>query len=620
MRLVRALRTCDESVSGTAVADDVDSSAEMPRPKHLFTKRDLQRATDPRSWQRGVAYFRDGRVESLMADGGVIHARVAGNDDYRVQLRVEDGPVEGDCSCPMGDGGVFCKHCVAVGLAYLAGQAEYADGGDAQSPKKRRSRKERSITPDDVRAYLAGQGKQRLVDLIMERLPWDDELRQRLFLRAARHGPGGLSVSAYRKAITDATRISSRGFIDYRSAPGFARRVEAAIDSIQELLDDGHATEVIDLAEHAIVRCEKALGSMDDSDGYMGSIMHRLGEIHHAACLAVRPDPEELARRLFRWELETDWDTFYGAAEAYADVFGQEGLAVYRRLAQAQWDKLPALGPGDDRHSFEGNRFRLTSIMESLARASGDTERLVAVMSKDLSSAYQFLQIAGVYKETGQTDKALEWAQRGLTAFAKAPDERLEDFVADEYHRRRRHDEAMALIWGQFERRPGLEAYIHLRKHADRAKQWPAWRERALSLIHREIGEAMRQPRKADRWAPWAPPDHSSLVEIYLWEKDVESAWQEAQVGGCSDRLWTELARRREKDHPADAAGIYRKQIDPIVSRTNNEAYREAVELLRRIKKLMARLGQNAEFTQFLAALRETHRRKRNFMAMAKGL
>ena len=70
----------------------------------------------------------------------------------------------------------------------------------------------------------------------------------------------------------------------------------------------------------------------------------------------------------------------------------------------------------------------------------------------------------------------------------------------------------------------------------------------------------------------------------------------------------------------ADAAGIYRKQIDPIVSRTNNEAYREAVELLRRIKKLMARLGQNAEFTQFLAALRETHRRKRNFMAMAKGL
>ena len=204
-------------------------------------------------------------------------------------------------------------------------------------------------------------------------------------------------------------------------------------------------------------------------------------------------------------------------------------------------------------------------------------------MSKDLSSAYQFLQIAEVYREAGQRDKALEWAQRGLKAFAKQPDERLEDFIADEYHRLRRHDEAMALIWGQFERRPGLNAYTHLKEHADRAKQWPAWRQKALELVHKQIGDAMRRPRQPDRWSYHRPPDHSLLVEIYLWEKDAESAWQEAQVGGCSNELWMRLAKHREKDHPADALAIYRKQIDPIVSRTNNEAYREAVGLLRTI-------------------------------------
>lgn len=606
--------------SGTVAADCVDSATEMARPKCQFTKKDLRLATDPRSWQRGVGYFQDGRVELLMTDSGVIHARVAGNDDYRVQLRVEDGQVEGECSCPMGDDGVFCKHCVATGLAYLDGQAKCADQGDAPAGKKRRGRKGKAVTPDDVRAYLAGQDKDRLVELIMERLPWDDELRQKLFLRAARHDEGGLNVSAYRKAITDVTRVSSRGFVDYRSAPGFARRIDTAIDSVQELLDDGHGTEVIDLAEHAIARCGQALGGVDDSDGHMGSIMDRLAELHHAACLAARPDPEELARRLFRWELGTDWDTFYGAAEAYADVLGEKGLAIYRQLAQSMWDKLPALGPGDERHRLEGNRFRLTSVMESLARAAGDTEQLVAIMSRDLSSAYQFLQIAHVYKEAGQRSKALEWAERGLKAFAKDPDQRLEDFVADEYHRRRRHDEAMALVWGQFERRPCLGGYAHLKKHAGRAKQWPSWRQKALELIHKRTGEAMRQSPKADRWSRWVPPDHSSLVEIYLWEKDVESAWQEAQVGGCSDYLWMGLAKLREKDHPADAVAIYRKQIAPIVSRTNNEAYREAAELLRKVNKLMSRLDQDADFAEFLAALRATHRRKRNFMAMVKDL
>jgi uncharacterized Zn finger protein len=587
----------------------------MPKSKLQFAKKDLQQTTDSGSWERGVGYFEDGRVGSLMVDGGVIHARVAGSQSYRVQLRMEDGQIEGECSCPMGDDGVFCKHCVAVGLAFLAGQAEAGSEGEGAPAKKRGSRQEKETTADDVRAYLAGQDKDHLVELIMERLPWDDELRQKLFLRAARSGKDGPNIAAYRKAITDATRTGD--FVDYRSAHGFARGIDAAIDSIQELLDEGHAAAVIELAEHAIARCEQALGSMDDSDGNMGGLMYRLGEIHHAACLAAKPDPEELARRLFRWEIETSWDTFSGAAEAYADVLGEKGLAVYRQLAQAQWDKLPALAPGDDRHSYDHDRYRLTSIMESLARASGDIEQLVAIMGKDLSSSYKFLQVAEAYKEAGQRDKALEWAHRGMKEFAKQPDERLEDFIADEYHRLRRHDEAMTLIWGQFERRTDLHTYTHLKEHADRAKQWPAWRLKALEFVQKITGDAIRKPRpQQDRWTHYRPPDHSLLVEIHLWEKDAESAWQEAQVGGCSNSLWMQLAQHREKDHPADALAIYRKQIDPIVSRTNNEAYREATGLLRTIRQLMTRLGQQDQFTAYLADLRKTYKPKRNFMAM----
>jgi uncharacterized Zn finger protein len=300
----------------------------------------------------------------------------------------------------------------------------------------------------------------------------------------------------------------------------------------------------------------------------------------------------------------------------YADVLGRQGLAEYRRLAQSEWSKLPPLAPGAGRHSYDHDRYRLTSIMESLAKASGDIEQLVAVKSKDLSSAYCFLQIAEVYKQAGLRDEALRWAERGLKEFTERPDARLEDFVADEYHRRRRHDEAMALIWRQFECQPGLHAYMHLKKHADRARQWSVWRQKALEFAHRRIGEALRRSHSQDRWAYHRPVDHSLLVEIFLWEKDAESAWQEAQVGGCSNTLWMTLARHREKDHPADALAIYRKQIDPLVSQTNNDAYREAAGLIRTIRQLMIRLDQKDQFTAYLNEVRTTHKRKRNFMAM----
>jgi uncharacterized Zn finger protein len=189
------------------------------------------------------------------------------------------------------------------------------------------------------------------------------------------------------------------------------------------------------------------------------------------------------------------------------------------------------------------------------------------------------------------------------------------DFLADEYHRRRRHDEAMALIWREFVEEPSLHAYQHLKDHAGRAKQWPAWRDKALAHIRRQLAREKTDSAKP-RYGWQRPADGSLLVEIFLWEKDLEAAWQEAQAGGCHESLWMQLARIRQKEHPADAVAIYRRQIDPIANLKNNDAYREATDLVRKIRDLMKRLGQEGEFAEYLAAIRKAHKPKRNFMAM----
>jgi uncharacterized Zn finger protein len=253
--------------------------------------------------------------------------------------------------------------------------------------------------------------------------------------------------------------------------------------------------------------------------------------------------------------------------------------------------------------------------METLARQTGDVEAVVAVMKRDLSLAYHYLQISETYKNARKHDLALEWAERGVKAFPERTDSRLREFLAGEYHRRKRHDEAMALIWAEFAESPSLKQYVNLKAHAERIGQWELWREKALEYLRERIGRAKSESQK-DRWAWYRKADHSELVRIFLWEKDVEAAWREAQEGGCSNDLWLELATKRDKDHPEDALPIYQRQIEPTLDLKNNEAYAETISLLRKVRELMVRLERKDEFTNYLDKVRAAHKPKRNFMKL----
>lgn len=62
--------------------------------------------------------------------------------------------------------------------------------------------------------------------------------------------------------------------------------------------------------------------------------------------------------------------------------------------------------------------------------------------------------------------------------------------------------------------------------------------------------------------------------------------------------------------------GVYRKLIDPILNQKNNDAYRDAVGLLKKIRDLLKRMEQEEEFAPYVAEVRKAHRPKRNFMAL----
>ena len=572
----------------------------------LITHAVLESLAGTTAFRRGEEYFSVGAVERLRATDDKISARVEGTETYQVELRDDDGDLAYDCTCPRAADGYFCKHCVAVGLAWLAENSTAPKSGAASGKKKRRD------PWRDIKEYLTTQPPEALIDLLLDVAQRDDRLYQSLLLKA-RSGGGGNVAKAFRRAIDGATRIHD--FVDWREAGSFAGDIEQVADSLAELLKPDTAAMLVELAEYAIERVENSLEQVDDSNGEIGDIVYRLGELHLKACTMARPESAGLAERLFRCETTLPFGLCSFDAATYRRALGKQGLQRYRELAEAEWRKLK---PRDAKDSYDARRASITRIMERLAEASGDVEELVAIKSRDLSSCYRYLDIAEILTKAKQPDKALEWAERGLKAFPDRPDNRLRDFLAAAYLKRKRNDEALQLTWIQFEERPILEHYKKLHDVAGKLGLWPEQRDRALARVAEVIA---REASTTTRWKPKpSMPNYSLRVEIALWEKDIDAAWESAHEGICDRNLMIALAGKLESSRPDDTVSLYRRVVPPIVEQTNNAAYDEAIKLIRKVGGLMKAQSQSRQFSDYLAELRVQFKPKRNFIKLLDGV
>lgn len=122
-------------------------------------------------FERGVGYYNAGHVVQLRAAGNGITARVQGSEPvpYLVRFWHEKQKLQWGCACPLGDEGAFCKHLVAVGLAYLAG-GEIDNKPDA------------GVTPEEIEELLKPLDRATLEDLITQQALWDERLLAELSL------------------------------------------------------------------------------------------------------------------------------------------------------------------------------------------------------------------------------------------------------------------------------------------------------------------------------------------------------------------------------------------------------------------------------------------------------
>jgi hypothetical protein len=193
-------------------------------------------------------------------------------------------------------------------------------------------------------------------------------------------------------------------------------------------------------------------------------------------------------------------------------------------------------------------------------------------------------------RELELDDEALAWATRGIAESSGWQTEKLYDLACDVHARRNEPLEVLALRRAQHERMPSSSTDRALRTAADALDAWPVERDAARAAL-----------------------GGRELVVALLGDGEPDLAWSTATSAPereINADLWLRLAESREPEHPAEALGVYQRIAGEVFERADRRAYRSAARILQRARIAAEAAGEPDAFGEYLARLREQHRRR----------
>ena len=538
------------------------------------------------AYDRGVAYYEEGRVARLSVVGERITARVDGTEAYDVRLRRTPLGFDGACTCPASEGFDFCKHCVAVALAVEAREdAMQSTQGNA--------------VVDRIRAYLSGLSSDALIYIVLGALGESPELEDRLLMQAD-VAAGALDAKRLKKMITAAMPL--RDLWDYRQVAQYFERAEACVTGIESIAPSLAPADLLAAVRHAFSRLDKALGRVDDSGGRRWGLQHGLHALHSDALARIGWTAGELAVYLLDLHLSDPWDTFNDPLDEYGELLGDDGRAAYFNHVRSRFDALPELPFGasfDEAYPY----LRLTSVLAEAAHAAGDRDALIALAKRTCTSARDCYGIAELYLEQGNPDKALEWLDKGDAA----ADEKARNHALRVWVHRAREEWAKAADaqLDLFKKSPGIGRFRQLEELAARAGRGEQTKQLAMDYL--------RSGLYMGRWH--APACGLTLAAILHADGATSEAAALVSAYARNPQDLVDVAGWFAENDPGQAAEFVARAIEGHIQRKNKDGYRQAVDLLIEQRELFGRAGED-RFSEFVGALRARHKPKRNLQAL----
>ena len=624
-----------------------------------LTWDDLQEWAGATIVSRGQSYQRSRRVqEAARTSRGGLIAWVQGTRRYATRIEREGHALISACTCPFGG---VCKHALAVVLDYLEQvkqnrtiptvteedhrlqllqrtvdeeewdedeDGDEADEAAEQAPRRR----SKTAAADALPEFMEQQTRAQLLGLLKDLAQRHPEVRQ--FLQD-RHN---LSVGAVPKLVKTlraeiAALSEEPGWSHHRNDEGSIPDYSRVRDRLEALLAQGHADAVVDVGAELLNAGVRQVEMSHDEGETAEEIASCLDIVFRALPHSSRSPAEQM-----RWAMEADLSDDYELCRGAKSFWDRRHPAeAWNGLAEQLAPRLAQDPPTKDQDSFADNhrRDRLSNWLILALERAGRREEIIPLCRQEAEKTWSYVRLVEQLKKARRWEEAEQWIRKGIAATEKRwPGIAGQLRTAFRALREREQDWSCvaALHAEDFFGEPSLQTFQALHKAAQRAGVWPAVRAAALHYL-----ETGTRPQPST--PPWplpesglkptiersriAPPMTDTLIDIAMAEKRPDEVLRWYDQRKPTSRGWVagwfaedRIAEAVAGTYPERALAIWKQLAEAQIALTKPKAYEAADGYLRKVHRVLKKLGKEQDWQNYLAALRRTNERKRLLVRM----
>lgn len=544
-----------------------------------------------RSFLRGEDYFENGAVRHLYCDGKQVTADVRGTHLYHSRLTVLDGRLHGECDCPVGQSGDFCKHLVALGLAYLDSTIKIPESKSSFSWPH----------------FLKTCDQKELIKIILEMSPNNPDVIEK-YRMANLPSESGAKLRELKCKVDELFRLAE-GLEEYYDDYYDSSKEEGEFISQKEVFEkvlNGLSAKddtalLWDISTYAIEKFLKT--SIPGNESIQIFVEDMLAFFLKVVRVGFKSDAE-ICDLFTEWESYGNdfgytllFDTLHQFPEPIKELWTQVALQKWKNYSQCVW--------GD--YSRNDERTCIEHFLLDWADDHNNDSLKLEIMEKRLSAPWDVKDLMEEYRRQHMPEKIIPLLKRALKAFDG--NAAIADWLADEQMKSGLSDDALKLAWKEFTNSyMSDQALKRLEKVSSRLKCWPEYYQKALVFLEdRDLHDSSNSHQ-------YYYGIRQRRVEILFAHSDKEKAWDLAQDTKLSEEWWLKLAAWRSKDMPDKSAAVLKRLLDTALKPTGADAYRHVIKLLRLYRDYLKMANREAEFSACCADIRAQYKRRRLLM------
>ena len=396
-------------------------------------------------------------------------------------------------------------------------------------------------------------------------------------------------------------------FVPYRQSWDFVRKLESVKEKIDDLVMKGAAKQCVLLCEMFLSGCYEKADEIDDSGGNLGMFFEELFCSWVEARQKAGYVDEETVHHILKWMDNDEYGFCYNIEQKLVKALDRQGLSLFETSIQSRFDKAVSSAKIKDSeriYDYPYSVRRNAATLKVVYIAKKDIESYLSLCKKVGTTPRDCENIANIYKEKRRSRDALIWVDKGLELektdnWPNESSRHLPILKRELLNELGQKKDAFESAWSEFKAYPSEFAYDELMKYVSK-KDRENWHKKAIE----EVMNAS------------LPVIITLCMKTQEWEILYESinAAEHEDLEAISHYTTEKAAQELEKNHPIEAAKIYRALGMRIVKAKKSKYYRIALDHMLKAKKLYSENNCEDEWLSLVEDVRRDHYRKYSFI------